>query len=337
MSITLPIRALATMQVSLKIGSDGQFGLEMGQASDADYLHAQLDGLKLHLHSVLDSSGVTLTLSVSVEAENGNGRHVAVESCLGPSRTQPALEFSPGAEPLDFFSQLYSVGSSDYPNVLLDYFQAGQGNPGSFKFPETFDAFQLYASPSQTLDTNHLQPGHSNITSADLNLAFETHDYDTQVEMITELPAFDDNQLQDVAASDSDAITSPSECDADYPEPLSSASGSPNLSSASDSPNLSTRGSPCPSDLPCLEPSCSRTFTSKYALSMHRQKHIAKPPPCFPCSGCALQFSRRHDRLRHEVSQHGRMREWECKLCLGFFSSQKTLQKHKCKARRTGR
>jgi hypothetical protein len=64
------------MQVSLKIGSDGQFGLEMGQARDADYLHAQLDGLKLHLHSVLDSSGVTLTLSVSVEAENGNGRRM---------------------------------------------------------------------------------------------------------------------------------------------------------------------------------------------------------------------------------------------------------------------
>ncbi|KAJ7915159.1 hypothetical protein B0H13DRAFT_1872388 [Mycena leptocephala] len=328
MSFTLPIRALATMQVSLKIGSDGQFGLEMGQASDTDNFHAQLDGLKLHLHSVLDSSGVTLTLSVSVEAENGNRRHVAVESCLGPSRTQQALEFSPGAEPLDFSSQLYSVGGSDYPNVLLDYFQAGQGNPGSFESPETFDAFQLYESPYQTLATNHLQPGHSNITSADLNLAFATHDYDTQVEMITELPAFDDNPLQDVAASESDATTSPPECDVDYPEPLSSAS---------DSPNLSTRGSPCPSDLPCPKPSCSRKFTSKYALSMHRQKHIAKPPPCFPCSGCAIQFSRRHDRLRHEVSQHGRVQEWECKLCLGFFSSQKTLQKHKCKARRTGR
>ncbi|KAJ7828531.1 hypothetical protein B0H13DRAFT_1917024 [Mycena leptocephala] len=283
MSFTLPIRALATMQVSLKIGSDGQFGLEMGQASDTDNFHAQLDGLKLHLHSVLDSSGVTLTLSVSVEAENGNRRH---------------------------------------------YFQAGQGNPGSFESPETFDAFQLYESPYQTLATNHLQPGHSNITSADLNLAFATHDYDTQVEMITELPAFDDNPLQDVAASESDATTSPPECDVDYPEPLSSAS---------DSPNLSTRGSPCPSDLPCPKPSCSRKFTSKYALSMHRQKHIAKPPPCFPCSGCAIQFSRRHDRLRHEVSQHGRVQEWECKLCLGFFSSQKTLQKHKCKARRTGR
>ncbi len=88
MSITLPIQALATMPVSLKIGSDGQFGFEMGQASDADILHAQLDGLILHLHSVHDLSGVTLTLSVSVEDENGNGRRMLFIELLPTQLTQ---------------------------------------------------------------------------------------------------------------------------------------------------------------------------------------------------------------------------------------------------------
>ncbi|KAJ7501020.1 hypothetical protein B0H11DRAFT_1993388 [Mycena galericulata] len=310
MSIILPIQALATMQVSLKIGSDGQFALEMGQASDADVPHAQLDGLKLHLHSVPDLRGVRLTLFVSIEAEHGNRD---LDSCLEPSLTQPPLDFSAGAQPFDFSSHLYpgTVGNSDY---VLDSFQAGERKPGSFESPNTFNAFQLYEDLSQALDTDHVQLCHSNITGADLNSAFEPHDYNTH----------------DVAASDStspDASTSSSECDADYPEPLSSTSGSP---------GLSTRGPPRPSNFPCPKASCSRTFPSQYALSMHVQKHIVKPTS-FPCSGCALEFSRRHDRLRHEVSQHGCVREWECKLCLGFFSSQKTLQKHKCKARRTGR
>ncbi|KAJ7504768.1 hypothetical protein B0H11DRAFT_1980695 [Mycena galericulata] len=326
MSIILPIQALATMQVSLKIGSDGQFALEMGQASDADVPHALLDGLKLHLHSVPDSNGVRLTLFVSVEAEHGN-RH-PVDSCLEHSRTQSALDFGADAQHLDFFSQLYSVGSSEH---LLDSLQAGERNPGSFESPDAFNAFHLYEDFSQALNTDHVQLCHSDITSAELDSVFEPHNCDTHVELITELPDFEDSPLQDVAPSDStspDASTSPSEYDADCPEPLSSASGSP---------TLSTRRSPRPSDFPCPKASCSRTFPTQYALSMHMQKHIVKPPASFPCSGCALEFSRRHDRLRHEVSQHGRMREWECKMCLGFFSSQKTLQKHKCKARRTGR
>ncbi|KAJ7739248.1 hypothetical protein DFH07DRAFT_943955 [Mycena maculata] len=325
MSLSLPIRALAAMQVSLKIGSDGQFALEMGQGSDADIPHAQLDGLKLHLHSVANSTGVILSLFVSVEAESVN-RHqapcntiVPAESCLDPSRIQSALGCGGGAQSLDFFSQLYSGGTLDSPEASLDFLQAVERDSGSLECPEAFDAFQIYDSLS-------------------LEITVEPYDCGMQV-MTTELPAFYVNPLQDVAASDStspdakspDASTSPSESHADYPEPPSSPSGSTNRSS-SGSPRPPTLA-PRP-DLHCPEPSCSRTFTSKYTLSKHAQKHIAKPPPCFPCSmGCSLEFSRRHDRLRHEVSQHGRVREWECKLCMGFFSTQVTLQKHKCKAR----
>ncbi|KAJ7642263.1 hypothetical protein FB45DRAFT_1126696 [Roridomyces roridus] len=52
------------------------------------------------------------------------------------------------------------------------------------------------------------------------------------------------------------------------------------------------------------------------------------PKSKFQCTlGCDLKFSRRHDRLRHEVAQHGRECEWECPG---------TLEKHRCVGRRSG-
>ncbi|KAK7042014.1 hypothetical protein R3P38DRAFT_303535 [Favolaschia claudopus] len=85
--------------------------------------------------------------------------------------------------------------------------------------------------------------------------------------------------------------------------------------------------------LPCPKPGCMRRFSSNYTLSKHLVSHEPKPQKSFPCTmGCALHFSRKHDRLRHEVTQHGRLCEWECRTCLGFFSSEATLKKHKCKS-----
>ncbi|KAJ7622296.1 hypothetical protein FB45DRAFT_927455 [Roridomyces roridus] len=55
------------------------------------------------------------------------------------------------------------------------------------------------------------------------------------------------------------------------------------------------------------------------------------PKAKFRCTlGCSLDFSRKHDRLRHEVAQHGRTCEWECEQCGRFFSSEGTLKKHRC-------
>ncbi|KAJ6562175.1 hypothetical protein B0H19DRAFT_1068848 [Mycena capillaripes] len=86
------------------------------------------------------------------------------------------------------------------------------------------------------------------------------------------------------------------------------------------------------SKLPCPEASCTRTFTSKYTLSKHMTAHEPKSQKSFVCTlGCTMRFSRKHDRLRHEVTQHGRVCEWGCSVCLGFFSSEITLKKHKCK------
>ncbi|KAF7296930.1 Transcriptional regulator prz1 [Mycena indigotica] len=88
-----------------------------------------------------------------------------------------------------------------------------------------------------------------------------------------------------------------------------------------------------PTTLHCSEDDCTRSFTSQYTLMKHVKAHERKEKKYFPCSmGCDMRFSRKHDRLRHEVTQHGRVCEWGCPVCLGFFSSESTLTKHKCKA-----
>ena len=81
----------------------------------------------------------------------------------------------------------------------------------------------------------------------------------------------------------------------------------------------------------CLHPQCTRRFTSQYTLKVHMDAHRAKPRVPLPCTlGCSERFSRRHDRLRHEVSQHGKVCEFVCDDCGRFFSSAKTLGNHKC-------
>ncbi|KAK7029389.1 hypothetical protein VNI00_014643 [Paramarasmius palmivorus] len=56
-----------------------------------------------------------------------------------------------------------------------------------------------------------------------------------------------------------------------------------------------------------------------------------KPKRKLPCTmGCSEQFSRQHDRFRHEVSKHGLETKWVCDKCRGFFSSEKSLNVHKC-------
>ncbi|KAF8346462.1 hypothetical protein F5887DRAFT_111298 [Amanita rubescens] len=82
---------------------------------------------------------------------------------------------------------------------------------------------------------------------------------------------------------------------------------------------------------PCLIEGCARRFTSQYTLRVHMEAHKPKAKPSFPCQlGCSERFSRQHDRLRHEVSKHGKICEFLCEDCGRFFSSRKTLGNHKC-------
>ncbi|KAJ7627339.1 hypothetical protein FB45DRAFT_1082609 [Roridomyces roridus] len=111
------------------------------------------------------------------------------------------------------------------------------------------------------------------------------------------------------------------------------------------SPITSPRGelAPPPLDTPTWMPIASANVVPDLSAATF----TAPPKPRgrrhhrFPCTmGCLMFFSRKHDRLRHEVAQHGRLCDWECASCQGFFSSQATFKKHRCKpvavARRIG-
>ena len=82
----------------------------------------------------------------------------------------------------------------------------------------------------------------------------------------------------------------------------------------------------------CPKPNCNRKFMNQYTLEVHTKSHNTKLlRTSYPCEmGCKEHFSRRHDRLRHEVTQHGRVCEWVCDDCGRFFSSARTMGHHKC-------
>lgn len=86
----------------------------------------------------------------------------------------------------------------------------------------------------------------------------------------------------------------------------------------------------------CPHPTCTRVFRSEYTCRVHSGVHIPKPRKIIPCTqpGCRETFTRQHDRLRHEVTQHDKICEFSCTICHRFFSSAPMLEKHKCTAYR---
>lgn len=77
---------------------------------------------------------------------------------------------------------------------------------------------------------------------------------------------------------------------------------------------------------------CGRSFKRAYTLKVHMNCHTTegKIRKSFACSvdGCGERFTRKHDRLRHEISQHSKTTRFSCQHCRRSFSTDHTLQKH---------
>ncbi|THU85196.1 hypothetical protein K435DRAFT_806090 [Dendrothele bispora CBS 962.96] len=83
--------------------------------------------------------------------------------------------------------------------------------------------------------------------------------------------------------------------------------------------------------LPCLNSTCEKKFMSEHTRQQHMKTHQRKQRPYLPCTmGCNENFSRQHDRFRHEVKKHGFQSEWTCDKCQKFFSSEKSFKSHSC-------
>ncbi|KAJ7142469.1 hypothetical protein C8R44DRAFT_596753, partial [Mycena epipterygia] len=87
-----------------------------------------------------------------------------------------------------------------------------------------------------------------------------------------------------------------------------------------------------PRPFKCLHADCPLWFTRDYTRRVHMNIHLPRTARNnkFPCTfdGCSIVFSRKHDRLRHEVGNHGISAQWNCSLCNKYFSSQTTLERH---------
>ncbi|KAF7342565.1 hypothetical protein MSAN_02012900 [Mycena sanguinolenta] len=315
MSLTLPIDALRNIQLSFRVGvPDGVFTFDMVPSVDNMGVDVaalcSTTGMQLHLSAVADSCGVTLTLFAS----EPNVDHKDLESAdcvlVNSPQSQSSREVVPCKTEAD---------AVDY----LDY----------SRLKDTSDLLTMgYLTPEDLLaiDTS------VNVPYADTRLnprLFETlAAYDAQTPNLQ--PIYNGGSFEADAYSD---YTSSSSSDHDI---FSDFIGSPrtDASTPSTSSESFVAHSPLPrhrgprSKLCCPKPSCARHFASKATLAKHMVTHEPKSPKEFMCTlGCAMRFSRKHDRLRHEVTQHGRICEWACRVCLGFFSSEATLKKHKCK------
>ncbi|KAJ6485249.1 hypothetical protein DFH09DRAFT_1339840 [Mycena vulgaris] len=341
MSLTLPMHALSTMQVSFKVGlPDGKFAFNMVSGNDAENPSVPLEsGMKLHLRAVGDSSGVTLTLCVSRDNEEGLGSLVDINSQplsqLG-SRGPPFDHIIFHREPelnnsLEFLSHFDDDATAELLDLTLATIPGAEPQDSPFNLPNALGNFTL---------NEFLLDGDVNYNCDDNSDSDIPYPDDTPIIHI-EGPAFDSTPLAQPATPHLEIFEH--NVDAQYSSDGSSVPPSPTTedipstapSTPSDIPP-SRRGSPSRPHAKhrCPDPVCARNFTSDYTLAKHMKAHLPKSQKSFPCTmGCTMDFSRKHDRLRHEVAQHGRICESECKTCLGFFSSEATLKKHKCKAR----
>ncbi|KAJ7122954.1 hypothetical protein C8R44DRAFT_670778 [Mycena epipterygia] len=147
-------------------------------------------------------------------------------------------------------------------------------------------------------------------------------------------PAYDALSFVSVVGPDASPASSagtPSSADT----PSTSKSDATPASSPSESSQQDS-SSPTPSDpsrpFKCLHADCPLWFKRVYTRRVHMNTHLAGSAKDrkFPCTfdGCCMQFSRKHDRLRHEVGNHGMGTQWTCTPCNKYFSSQTTLERH---------
>ncbi|KAJ7192194.1 hypothetical protein GGX14DRAFT_30406 [Mycena pura] len=310
--LTFPVEELSRLQLSFKVGvPHGSFSFDVSPTSTADGLCPKgKSGAKVHFDTVSDATGVVLKVWTSDVNCNDPSQIQSFSDVSGPiasgSMSLPATSssFDPNPDILGLSEsgipwELYSLDagplSQTPPNVLSDSDGLDFGNDWSI--------FGFITQAAQDFENDVVDS-----TSTDTCLS--EHVYPTILtDQVVQSPPSTD---QSPPSFTSEACT---------PYPTSDSSSSPPPSSPSTRPKLK-----------CTEPACSRRFKSRYTLKAHLETHKSKTERVFPCTmGCAAFFSRQHDRLRHEVTQHGRVCEWVCKTCSGFFSSSRTLDNHKCR------
>ncbi|KAJ6498244.1 hypothetical protein DFH09DRAFT_1336696 [Mycena vulgaris] len=335
MALTLPMTVLSNMKVSFKVGLfDGTFAFDMApMTASPDKVGLQPQsghGTKLHLSAVAEAGSVVLTLSTSGQHINQVAEEFMLDATSQSTSGRPgqSLDYSASNcvpdhaadhdrdESLAFMTHSQTITAQEPLDPAFQTLphRTFDSQDGRFDLQAAQSNFDNLILDSFTLEYNHYN---SDVTS------FNHHE--EGVESTGASSDHDFTGLSDTDNSSKESSTPSSPFDTPATTPSASSE-----SSFSASPAAGSRGSR--SNLRCPEPGCARRFTRKYTLAKHVKAHEPKTQKFFPCTmSCSIRFSRRHDRLRHEVTQHRRVCEWGCSACLGFFSSESTLKKHKCR------
>ncbi|KAJ7689997.1 hypothetical protein B0H17DRAFT_1134703 [Mycena rosella] len=324
MALTLPLETLSNLKVSFRCRlPDGAFEFHMVPGNTPDISCVQRGGgITLHLDAVRDSTGVTLTLATSGQLSSSpddDGSDAVLRRFSGQSLDYSTSHSVPQSTEVrsipDFGTDSRSALTSEPLPVsqgLQDHIFESTDIFGPTNFDDTLlDCFNLgynsHHNPSLYV------PGLTRIGGWTVVLSVPGHNLN-----LTKNAEFEDSK-------ESSSSNSPITLETPVTTPTASSESPISCSS----PSRSGRGR---SKVPCPNASCGRYFANTYTLSKHIKAHEPKAREYFQCTmGCPMGFSRRHDRLRHEVTQHGRVCEWGCNACSVFFSSEFSLKKHKCK------
>ncbi|KAJ7077612.1 hypothetical protein C8R44DRAFT_896211 [Mycena epipterygia] len=339
MSLTLPIEAMSRLQVSFKVLlPDGSFSFDM--APNSTPCSTSTSELKLHFQGTRDKTGgVTFTVWVSGLESNGD----TPNSDISRHRHTPSPNYLPQTDPLFVQTpEIFPPSPDDDSAVIASTSHAR--NPitelmGIFDDDDPCMTGWPFLDVNQDLQEISLSH-YSDTTYLDMAppLGEPTTSPSSCISPCPTAISFDA-----VAGPGSDhstsACASPSHSvDSTSPDTPSSSSAHSDASPAAcpSSPGsleLSSAPAPDPSrPFKCLHADCPLWFKRLYTRRVHMNTHLpgSGRDRRFACtfSGCDMKFSRKHDRLRHEVGGHGMGTQWTCAPCNKFFSTQTTLERH---------
>ncbi|KAJ7163867.1 hypothetical protein C8R43DRAFT_1122831 [Mycena crocata] len=249
----------------------------------------------------------------------GNSDSMIGEGCIDNSGLDPAMT----ASVIPCISSPSELVSSDMMGIFDGHDPFIMGWAGSFLDEHREDDLSQYSDPTYISDMARIEPP-----------ATDTHPHRSSTPGVTSpVPpplAYDDLLFVSVVGPDSVGAspvvrseTNMDETPASESSPSDSMQHDPSSSSPPPDPARPFR---------CLHADFPLWFKRVYTRWVHMNTHLpgSEKDRKFSCTfdGCSMQFSRKHDRLRHKVGNHGMGTQWNCGPCNKYFSSQSTLEWH---------
>ncbi|PFH51628.1 hypothetical protein AMATHDRAFT_2904 [Amanita thiersii Skay4041] len=361
MALTLPIEEVARLQVSFKVSlPEGKLTFEMSPNASVDVTDssmASLRGLKLHFQGAHDSSGLSLNVWASCQQEGSSNPPPLFVTGDGPPFRNTTQVQSPFSS-VDNHSQkrhVEAVGEELTGRIL--------SAPLSVPTPSYPLGFECQSPANPLLNgTCNDMAWEENEQFAYIN-SLDIYSAQCSGGGAGTSAAFNSPKAESGFVTDSsstDTCTSTSPCSTSYTSspkfwhppftsPLCHTASSPSqdgcgtletsslLSSADTemarytAESLDNQIATISRPYPCLMANCDRWFKRDYTRRVHMLTHLrVRERQPFACTvpDCYERFSRKHDRLRHEVGRHGVEGQWKCSSCNRFFSSNVTMERH---------